>query len=98
MIAKTRLDRVMTKSKILIVDDHPIIRQGLMRLISQEPDLQAYEGADNVPDAFRQVQEIRPDIVLVDISLKDSHGIELISQIKEFDVWKIIFPCWAPGV
>ena len=34
MIAKTRFDRVMTKSKILIVDDHPIIRQGLMRLIA----------------------------------------------------------------
>jgi DNA-binding NarL/FixJ family response regulator len=85
MATKTMLERVMTKSKILIVDDHPIIRQGLMRIISQEADLQAYEGADNVADAFRQVQEIRPDLVLVDISLKDSHGIELISQIKEFD-------------
>jgi DNA-binding NarL/FixJ family response regulator len=69
----------------LIVDDHPIIRQGLMRLVTQEPDLQAFEGADNVADAFRQVQELRPDLVLVDISLKDSHGIELISQIKDFD-------------
>jgi DNA-binding NarL/FixJ family response regulator len=85
MISKTRFDRVMTGSKILIVDDHPIIRQGLMRLIAQETDLQAFEGADNVDDAFKQVQEIRPDMVLVDISLKDSHGIELISQIKEFD-------------
>ncbi len=85
MITKTRPDRVMTKSKILIVDDHPIIRQGLMRLIAQEPDIQVYEGADNVVDAFRQVEELRPDLVLVDISLKDSHGIELISQIKEFD-------------
>lgn len=86
MITKARLERIMTKSKILIVDDHPIIRQGLMRLIAQqEPDLQVCEGADNVADAFRQVQEIRPDLVLVDISLKDSHGIELISQIKGFD-------------
>lgn len=85
MFTKTRLDCVITRSKILVVDDHPIIRQGLMRLIAQEPDLETYEGADNVDDAFRQVQEIRPDIVLVDISLKDSHGIELISQIKQFD-------------
>ena len=42
-------------------------------------------GRDNVDDAFRQVKEIRPDVVLVDISLKDSHGIELISQVKAFD-------------
>ena len=86
MITKTAsLDRVMTTHKILIVDDHPIIRQGLMRIIAQEADLEVFEGADNVTDAFQQVQEIRPDMVLVDISLKDSHGIELISQIKEFD-------------
>jgi DNA-binding NarL/FixJ family response regulator len=85
MALKTRLDRVMTMSKVLIVDDHPIVRQGLMRLLAQESDLQAYEGADNVADAFRQVQEIHPALVLVDVSLKDSHGIELISQIKDFD-------------
>ena len=85
MITKTKFDHVATKSKVLVVDDHPIIRQGLMRLIAQEPDLQVFEGADNVADAFRQVQDLRPDLVLIDISLKDSHGIELISQIKEFD-------------
>jgi DNA-binding NarL/FixJ family response regulator len=75
----------MAMYKILIVDDHPIIRQGLMRLISLESDLQAFEGGDNVAGAFEKVREIRPDLVLVDISLKDSHGIELITQIKEFD-------------
>jgi DNA-binding NarL/FixJ family response regulator len=85
MTTKTRLDRIMTKYQVLVVDDHPIIRQGLMRLIAQEPDLQVHEGPDNVDDAFRQIQEIRPDLVLVDISLKDSHGIELISQVKDFD-------------
>jgi DNA-binding NarL/FixJ family response regulator len=95
MLAPTKFDRVTTKSKILIVDDHPIIRQGLMRLIAQESDLQVFEGADNVTEAFQQVREIRPDLVLLDISLKDSHGIELISLIKEFDesiktlVWSV---------
>lgn len=85
MATKTRLDRMMTKCQILVVDDHPIVRQGLMRLIAQEPDLQVHEGPDNVDDAFRQIQELRPDLVLVDISLKDSHGIELISKVKEFE-------------
>ena len=45
MIADQGLGRPTVKSKILIVDDHPIIRQGLMRLIGQEPDLEVHEGA-----------------------------------------------------
>jgi DNA-binding NarL/FixJ family response regulator len=75
----------MDKFKILIVDDHPIIRQGLMRIVAQEPDLEIFEGADNVEDAYRQVREIRPNVVVVDVSLKDSHGIELISLVKDLD-------------
>jgi DNA-binding NarL/FixJ family response regulator len=85
MITKSKFDRVTTGYHILIVDDHPIIRQGLMRLVAQESDFQVHEGADNVNDAFQQVREIQPDIVIVDISLKDSHGIELISLVKEFN-------------
>jgi DNA-binding NarL/FixJ family response regulator len=85
MMASSGLGGPATKSKILIVDDHPIIRQGLMRLIGQLPDFEVFEGGDNVTEAFEQVKQIRPDVVLVDISLKDSHGIELISQTKAFD-------------
>jgi DNA-binding NarL/FixJ family response regulator len=85
MIADTWPGRPTAKHKILIVDDHPIIRQGLMRLLGQEPDLEVHEGGDNVTDAFLKIKEIHPDAVLVDISLKDSHGIELISQAKAFD-------------
>jgi DNA-binding NarL/FixJ family response regulator len=85
MIAKSMPIRFTGKFKILIVDDHPIIRQGLARMISQELDLEAREGADNVTEALAQVREQRPDLVLIDVSLKDSHGLELISQIKEFD-------------
>jgi DNA-binding NarL/FixJ family response regulator len=56
-----------------------------MRIVAQEPDLEIFEGADNVEGAYRQVREIRPAVVVVDVSLKDSHGIELILLVKDFD-------------
>jgi DNA-binding NarL/FixJ family response regulator len=73
------------KCKVLIVDDHPIIRQGLARMIAQEPDITVCGGADNVADAMEQVRSEHPDVVVVDMSLKDSYGIDLISQVKAFD-------------
>jgi DNA-binding NarL/FixJ family response regulator len=72
------------KYKILVVDDHPIVRQGLTRLISQEDDIEVCGGADSVSTAMEQVKATSPDLVVVDISLKDSHGIELITQVKAF--------------
>ena len=82
MAADTKTGVRVGKRKVLIVDDHPIIRQGLARLLGQEPDIEICEGADNVEDALRQIQSLRPDLVVVDMSLKESHGIELIAQIK----------------
>ena len=73
------------RHKILIVDDHPIVRQGLARLMGQEPDFEVFEGPDNVAEALEQIKTLRPELVLVDISLKDSSGLNLISQIKTHD-------------
>lgn len=70
------------KYKVLIVDDHPIVRQGLSRFVSQEPDIEVCGGADGVSDALAMVEKFQPDLVLVDITLKESNGIELISRIK----------------
>lgn len=83
VVAKTHAP--VAKYKVLIVDDHPVVREGLARLGDQEPDIEICAGADNVEDAMRQVREMRPDLVVVDISLKGSHGIELITQLKAFD-------------
>ena len=76
-----RVDRY----KILIVDDHPIVRQGLTRFISQEPDIEVCGGADNVADAMNEVRALQSHLVVVDISLKESQGIDLITQIKAYD-------------
>lgn len=81
----TKPSVLVNKCRVLIVDDHPVVRQGLERLVTQEADLVVCNGADNVTDALEQVKAQRPDVVVVDISLKESSGIELITQIKGYD-------------
>lgn len=68
--------------RILIVDDHPIIRHGLAALIACEQDLEVCGEASDTPEALRQVEATQPHLVIVDISLKSGHGIDLIEQIK----------------
>lgn len=72
-------------ARILIVDDHPIVRQGLARMIAEEPDLEVCGEAEDASQALRQVTESKPDLVIIDISLKSGTGIELIKQIKARD-------------
>jgi DNA-binding NarL/FixJ family response regulator len=70
------------KYKLLIVDDHPIVRHGLGELIARQPDLEMCGEAANVSEALRQVESKRPDLAIVDISLEGESGIELIEKIK----------------
>ena len=71
--------------RILIVDDHPIVIRGLRMLIADEPDLEVCGEAEDVAEAIRQVQAVRPDVVVVDLTLKSGHGLDLIQRIKAFD-------------
>jgi DNA-binding NarL/FixJ family response regulator len=68
--------------RVLIVDDHPVVREGLARLIKQESDIEVYQGCDNAEDALKQVKALQPDLVIVDMALRSSHGMQLLSQIK----------------
>jgi len=72
----------VNKSKIIIVDDHPIVRQGLIGLINHEDDLDVCGQAEDAHQAMETINALRPDIVIVDISLKKTSGIELIKDIK----------------
>jgi DNA-binding NarL/FixJ family response regulator len=74
-----------TKYRVLIVDDHPIVRHGLAELIAHEPDLEVCGEASDTPEALRQVEATQPHVVIVDISLKSGHGIDLIEQVKAKD-------------
>jgi DNA-binding NarL/FixJ family response regulator len=70
------------QKKILVVDDHPMMRQGLAQLISNEPDLKMCGEAENASEAMRQINTLKPDLVLVDITLPDKSGLELIKDIQ----------------
>lgn len=69
------------KKKVFIVDDHCILREGLSRLINTEDDLVVCGEADNVSDALQAVAQCKPDIVIVDITLRDGSGIRLIENL-----------------
>ncbi|MGK0185341.1 MAG: DNA-binding NarL/FixJ family response regulator [Verrucomicrobiales bacterium] len=74
-----------SKKNILLVDDHPVMRFGLARLISFEKDMQVMGEAGTARDAMRAFTEKRPDLVVVDISLPDKNGIELIKDLHALD-------------
>jgi len=72
------------KHRILIVDDHPIFRQGLAQLINQEEDLCVCGEAEDYQGAMKAVAELKPAMIIVDITLKDMSGIDLIKEIRKF--------------
>ncbi|WP_372796876.1 response regulator [Pontiella sp.] len=71
------------KRRVYLVDDHPIVRQGLIKLIEQEEQLEVCGEAGSVGEALGEIRELAPDVVLVDISLEDSNGLELIKTIDD---------------
>ncbi|MGD0390647.1 MAG: response regulator transcription factor [Tepidisphaeraceae bacterium] len=70
------------KRKIFLVDDHPIVRQGLAQLINGEEDLIVIGQGEDAYQSLRAIRESQPHLVLVDVSLKDSDGIELLKELK----------------
>ena len=73
------------KAKILIVDDHPVVREGLAMHLATQPDLEVCGEAEDLPGALTLLASARPDVAIIDISLKNSNGIELIRRIKDRD-------------
>lgn len=72
----------MKKAKILIVDDHPIVRQGLAQLINLQPNLSVCGEAADAASARKAVDDLRPDLILLDLSLRDIPGIDLIKELQ----------------
>jgi DNA-binding NarL/FixJ family response regulator len=67
--------------KVLIVDDHPIVRAGLRRLLTAEPEIEVREAATG-KEALVQVREYRPDLVVLDLNLPGVGGLEVIARLK----------------
>jgi len=72
----------LEKRRILIVDDHPIVRQGLALLINRETDLAVCGDAEEAGSALRRIEELKPDLVVVDISLNGPDGLDLLKNIR----------------
>lgn len=70
------------KSRVLVVDDHPIVRQGLALLINREPDLTVCGEAEDAQAALDVIPTCRPDITVVDISLNGPDGLELLKSVR----------------
>lgn len=72
------------KIKIFLVDDHPIIRQGIRQVVEREDDFNVVGEAANASDAIKEINKLKPDIAIVDIMLDGSiNGIELVKSIRE---------------
>jgi DNA-binding NarL/FixJ family response regulator len=70
------------KSKVLVVDDHPIVRQGLALLINRESDLMVCGEAEDARMAMQSIITAKPDIMVVDISLNGPDGLDLLKDIR----------------
>lgn len=70
------------KKSVFIVDDHPVVRQGLTQFINDEDDLYVCGDAEDANSAIREINSLKPDIVIADISLKGISGIELTAAIR----------------
>jgi DNA-binding NarL/FixJ family response regulator len=70
------------KIRIVIVEDHRMFREQLAHLINKAPDLMVIGEADNIREGFALIQEMRPNIAIVDITLKGSSGIELLKDLR----------------
>lgn len=73
---------MMTKIKVLLVDDHPLVRDGLVNLINQQPGLEVCGEVGSEAEAMAETGRLRPDIVVVDITLEAGSGIELIKNLR----------------
>jgi len=70
------------RRKVFLVDDHPLVREWLTQLIKRESDLQVCGEAEDAKGALAAIQESRPDIAIIDISLKSTHGLELVKSLQ----------------
>ncbi len=68
--------------KILIADDHPVVREGLISMIKREPDFKVVGEATNGIEAVSRTKELKPDIVLMDLRMPELDGVEAIRQIS----------------
>ncbi len=68
--------------KVYVLEDHPVYREGLLEVVNREQDLRVCGEADNAEDALSEVERLKPDLVLVDISLPGKSGLDFIKELR----------------
>ena len=81
-MSRTRLNSSAAKCKVFLVDDHPIVRQGLALFIEREPDLMVCGEAEDANSALQAIRDAAPDFVILDISLNGPDGLELLKTLR----------------
>ena len=71
-----------TKTRVLVIDDHPILRKGVAQLINVQPDFTVCGETDDTRKVISTIQSSKPDVVILDVSLKGASGIEALKDIK----------------
>ena len=79
---KNASTQIETKTRILIVDDHPIVREGLALMMNREPDLMVCGEAEDASAALSAIINARPDFLVIDISLNGPDGLDLLKSIR----------------
>ncbi|HVZ64541.1 MAG TPA: response regulator transcription factor [Lacunisphaera sp.] len=88
-----------TKIRILLVDDHIVLRMGLVTATNGEPDMEVVAEADNGAEAVRAYRQHRPDVVVLDLRMPEQNGIETIRRLREEfgEVRILVFSNYASG-
>jgi DNA-binding NarL/FixJ family response regulator len=76
------MDKKKPKSRIMLVDDHPLLRHGIAELVNGEANLEVCGEAGNMQDAFTLAGKLEPDLVIIDVSLDGNNGIELMKNLS----------------
>lgn len=75
----------MTSISILLVDDHPVVREGYRRLLEREPGFRVTAEAEDAAKAYQAYKAVNPDVVVMDLTLEGASGLEALRHIREWD-------------
>lgn len=84
-MSTTKSATIRRRVRVLIVDDHELVRRGLAALLDDDPRLKVCGQADGIAAAMKIVKTAKPKVIIIDISLKDGNGLELIKQVHDYD-------------
>jgi len=70
------------KNKIYLLDDHPIVIEGLKQIINSQSDMEVVGSAEDANTGLQQIAKLKPDVIILDITLKDRSGVDLIKKVR----------------